>query len=148
MNHRDHVGSVRIVVNTIDGSIVQRIDYDEYGNVIQDTNPGFQPFAFAGGLFDQHTKLTRLGARDYDAFTGRWTAKDPVGFSAGDLTITHNNQNGFLTGTWLAPLTDSEVFYINSLGFQPQRSFQDQARATQIAYSADGHHWHQRLGSP
>lgn len=44
----------------------------------------FQPFGFAGGIYDQHTKLTRFGARDYDAETGRWTAKDPIGFEGGD----------------------------------------------------------------
>ena len=83
----NHLGSVRLVVNTSDNSIAQRIDYDEFGNIIQDTAPGFQPFAFAGGIYDQHTKLTRFGARDYDAFTGRWTAKDPVLFAGGDLNL-------------------------------------------------------------
>ncbi|MCC6559698.1 MAG: RHS repeat-associated core domain-containing protein [Polyangiaceae bacterium] len=43
-----------------------------------DTSPGFQPFGFAGGLYDPDTGLTRFGARDYDAETGRWTAKDPL----------------------------------------------------------------------
>jgi len=76
----DHLGSVRLVVNVTDGSVMQRIDYDEFGNIIQDTNPSFQPFAFAGGIYDQHTKLTRFGARDYDAFTGRWNSKDPIMF--------------------------------------------------------------------
>ncbi|MDH5679538.1 MAG: RHS repeat-associated core domain-containing protein, partial [Nitrospinota bacterium] len=46
--------------------------------MVSDTNPGFQPFGFAGGLYDQHTKLTRFGARDYDAHAGRWTSKDPI----------------------------------------------------------------------
>jgi RHS repeat-associated protein len=83
----DNLGSVRLVVNTADGSITQRIDYDEFGNITGDTNQGFQPFAFAGGLYDQHTKLTRFGARDYDAFTGRWTTKDPILFAGGDLNL-------------------------------------------------------------
>lgn len=48
---------------------------------------GFQPFGFAGGLYDQHTKLTRFGARDYDAETGRWTAKDPIRFRGGDTNL-------------------------------------------------------------
>jgi RHS repeat-associated protein len=83
----DHLGSVRLVVDTASGTIAQRIDYDEFGQITQDTNPGFQPFGFVGGLYDQHTKLTRFGLRDYDAFTGRWTTKDPIRFAGGDVNL-------------------------------------------------------------
>jgi len=83
----DHLGSVRLVVDIASGAVAQRIDYDEFGQITQDTNPGFQPFGFGGGLYDQHTKLTRFGARDYDAFTGRWTTKDPIRFAARDVNL-------------------------------------------------------------
>jgi RHS repeat-associated protein len=83
----DHLGSPRLVVDTATGTIAQRIDYDSFGNIISDTNPGFQSFGFAGGLYDQHTKLTRFGARDYDAEVGRWTSKDPIFFAAGDTNL-------------------------------------------------------------
>jgi RHS repeat-associated protein len=76
----DHLGSPRLVIDTGTGEIVQRLDYDEYGKVILDTNPRFQPFGFAGGLYDPQTGLVRFGARDYDPEVGRWTAKDPIGF--------------------------------------------------------------------
>jgi RHS repeat-associated protein len=83
----DHLGSVRLVVNTANGTIAQRIDYDEFGIVTSDTNPGFQPFGFAGGLYDNDLKLVRFGARDYDSESGRWTAKDPIGFEGGDTNL-------------------------------------------------------------
>jgi YD repeat-containing protein len=44
----DHLGSVRLVVNTSDGTVAQRLDYDEYGRITQNTSPGFQPFGYAG----------------------------------------------------------------------------------------------------
>jgi RHS repeat-associated protein len=74
----DHLGSVRLVVD-VSGTVAQRIDYDAYGRVIANSNPGFQPFGFAGGLLDDATGLTRFGARDYDAESGRWSSRDPMG---------------------------------------------------------------------
>ncbi len=56
----DHLGSVRLVVDATTGAIAQRMDYDEFGNVTQDTSPGFQPFGFAGGLYDADAGLVRF----------------------------------------------------------------------------------------
>lgn len=83
----DHLGSVRLVIDTESGEIVQRMDYSPFGEITTDTNPGFQPFGFAGGLYDADTGLVRFGARDYDPETGRWTAKDPIGFHGGDANL-------------------------------------------------------------
>ena len=83
----DQLGSPRLVVNSSTGQIMQRIDYDEFGNVINDTNPGFQPFGFAGGLYDQDTRFLRFGARDYDPTVGRWSAKDPTLFAGEDTNL-------------------------------------------------------------
>ena len=83
----DHLGSVRQVIDTQTGEIAQQLDYDAWGRVIEDSRPGFQPFGFAGGLHDPDTRLTRFGARDYDAETGRWTAKDPILFNGGDTNL-------------------------------------------------------------
>jgi RHS repeat-associated protein len=83
----DHLGSPRLVVNVADGTVAQRMDYDEFGRIIQDTSPGFQPFGFAGGLYDRDTQLVRFGARDYDAKTGRWTAKDPIRFDGANANF-------------------------------------------------------------
>ena len=70
------------------GSVVKRIAYDSFGNVLEDTNPALTlPFGFAGGLYDPDTALLRFGFRDYDPGTGRWTAKDPIGFAGGDTDL-------------------------------------------------------------
>jgi RHS repeat-associated protein len=79
----DQLGSPRLVLKASNDSVVQRLNYDEFGNVLLNSNPGFQPFGFAGGLYDGHTSLVRFGARDYDSWSGRWTAKDPIGFGGG-----------------------------------------------------------------
>jgi RHS repeat-associated protein len=83
----DHLGSPRLVLNVDTGEVVQRVEYDAFGVVLSDTAPGFQPFGFAGGLYDRDTRLVHFGARDYDPYTGRWTSKDPILFRAGDANL-------------------------------------------------------------
>ena len=93
----DHLGSVRLLVNVLTGAIAQRLDYDEFGNVTYEYDQGsvvtgtgglrFQPFGFAGGLYDADTGLVRFGARDYDPEVGRWTAKDPILFNGGQANL-------------------------------------------------------------
>ncbi len=83
----DERGSVRFVIRVSDGTVAQQIDYDEFGRVLLDTAPGFQPFGYAGGLYDPDTGLVRFGARDYSAETGQWLGRDPVGFAGGSLSL-------------------------------------------------------------
>ncbi len=89
----DHLGSPRLIVDVVTGVIVQELRYDAFGRVTLDTNPGFQPFGFAGGLYDPQTGLIRFGARDYDPEIGRWTTMDPIGFGGGLNHYSYSNQN-------------------------------------------------------
>ena len=83
----DERGSVLAVVDATTGAIAQRLTYDVLGRVSSNSNPDFQPFGFAGGLYDQHTGLTHFGARDYDASVGRWTRRDPSLFQGRDFNL-------------------------------------------------------------
>jgi len=85
--HYDQIGTLKAVSDS-SLNVVKEISYDAYGNILSETNEAFKvPFGFAGGLYDADTKLTRFGYRDYDAYTGKWTAKDPIGFAGGDSNL-------------------------------------------------------------
>jgi RHS repeat-associated protein len=83
----DYRGSVRLVIDTASGAVAQELTYDAWGRILSDSAPGFQPFAFGGGVHDPDTGLTRFGARDYDPEAARWTSPDPMGFSGGDVNL-------------------------------------------------------------
>jgi RHS repeat-associated protein len=106
----DHLGSVRLVVDVATGAIAQRIDYDSFGRVLADTNPGFQPFGFAGGLYDPLTGLVRFGVRDYAAEQGRWTGKDLIGFAGNDSNLYRYVFNDPLNAVDRAGLTSNHVW--------------------------------------
>jgi len=89
----DQVGSLRLITDNV-GNTVKRVDYDSFGNIINDSNPSFAiPFGFAGGLHDPDTKLVRFGYRDYMPEIGKWTAKDPILFAGGDSNLYGYVQN-------------------------------------------------------
>lgn len=74
---RDHLGSVRAVVEALTGKVVQALTFDPLGRCLGDTNPGWQPFGFAGGITDPASGLVRFGQRVYDPFVGRYLSPDP-----------------------------------------------------------------------
>jgi len=114
--HYDQVGSLRAISRVLSPDntteLVKEITYDTYGNIINDTNPTLSvPFGFAGGLYDHDTKLTRFGYRDYDAYTGKWTAKDSIGFDGGD-----SNLYGYVLGNPVSGFDASGLYYPPAVG--------------------------------
>jgi RHS repeat-associated protein len=107
---KDMLGSVRLVVDSVSGEVKQRIDYDVWGKVLSNSNSGFQPFGYAGGLLDSDTGLTRFGAREYDAESGRWVSKDLIRFAGGDTNL-------------YAYVGGDPANYRDSTGFERYRDF-------------------------
>jgi RHS repeat-associated protein len=104
----DHLGSVRLVVKVTDGTVAQRVAYDEFGREVENTNPGFQRFGYAGGLTDGETALIRFGVRDYDPIAGRWTSQDVASFAGGSPNLYTYVLNdpvniGDANGLWISP---------------------------------------------
>ncbi len=119
----DQLGSPRLVINAQTGAVAQRIDYDEFGNVIADSNPGFQTFGFAGGIADRDNGLVRFGARDYDPATGRWAAKDPIMFEGNDFNLyvySFGDPINFVDSTGLVGLFGTSVT-LNAFKREPNR---------------------------
>ncbi|MBK6695252.1 MAG: hypothetical protein IPG50_24030 [Myxococcales bacterium] len=79
----DEVGTPKIVVDAA-GVVALTAEYDAWGVALGgDANTFDIPQGFAGGLRDATTGLVRFGYRDYEPASGRWTARDPMGFSGG-----------------------------------------------------------------
>ena len=132
---KDHLGSVRLVVDSASGAVLQRIDYDAWGMVIQDTAPGAQPFSYVAGIKDADTAFDHFGFRDYDAAAGVWTAQDPIRLRVGGGYLSPEPylqrpgyvasmaQQGVSVPTYAYannnPITNSDPTGLNSVIFLP-----------------------------
>jgi RHS repeat-associated protein len=83
----DQLGSPRVLIDVATGTVQQQMRHSAFGEALEDTNPGFTPFGFAGGMYDADTGLVRFGARDYDPSVGRWVSKDPIRFGGGQSNL-------------------------------------------------------------
>jgi RHS repeat-associated protein len=83
----DHLGSVRDLTDNT-GTVQDHIDYDAFGNVTFETSLSFGDcYKYTGRESDVETGLQYNRARYYDPKIGRWMAKDPIGFDAGDANL-------------------------------------------------------------
>jgi RHS repeat-associated protein len=79
--------SVRDVMGN-DGSLLDHLTYDSFGNIVAQTNTSNAPrFQFTGMQKDEETGLLFDFRRYYDPKDGRFISQDPKGFGAGDQNL-------------------------------------------------------------
>jgi RHS repeat-associated protein len=75
---RDHLGSVRELCSST-GAIVSRMAYDPYGRTTTVSGTILPTKQYAGYYQHQTSGLYLTLYRAYDANTGRWLSRDPIG---------------------------------------------------------------------
>jgi RHS repeat-associated protein len=83
----DLLGSVREYVKT-DGTVQDRISYDSYGNIVNESNAANgDRFKYTGREWDSTFAMQFNRARYYIPTDGRWISQDQLGFEAGDANL-------------------------------------------------------------
>jgi RHS repeat-associated protein len=104
----DETGGPRAVIDAQSGVAVQKLEYSGFGMVLSDSGPGFQPFGFAGGVYDGDTSMLHFQFRDYDPQAGRWLSRDPAWFSAESSNLYQYALNDPVNRRDAKGLADSE----------------------------------------
>ena len=81
----DGNGNVSALVRAADGKYSAQYDYDPFGGTIRSagTMSAANPFRFSTKYTDDESDLIYYGYRFYNASTGRWPNRDPIGESGG-----------------------------------------------------------------
>jgi RHS repeat-associated protein len=80
--HFDGLGSVTVLTDA-KGKVVQRYDYDSFGNLKHHGHKVKQLYTYTAREYDRETGLYYYRARYYDPKVGRFINRDPVGFEGG-----------------------------------------------------------------
>ncbi|MEQ1846911.1 MAG: RHS repeat-associated core domain-containing protein, partial [Nitrospira sp.] len=80
--HADALGSVSELTDSA-GAVAKAYAYDSYGNIVDQTGSIENNYAYTSREFDSETGLYYYRARSYDASSGRFLQKDPIGRKRG-----------------------------------------------------------------
>lgn len=79
--YTDRLGSIRLVANDA-GAVIDTVDYDAFGVITYESVPGMTGrLGYAGYEVDAWAGMNRAGARYYEAATGRFFTRDPLGLA-------------------------------------------------------------------
>ena len=130
----DNLGTIRLVVNA-DGVVQNRIVYDSFGEVIEESNPGVEfRYGFTGRELDPETGLLYYRARYYDG--ERFISEDPIGFGSGDGNLYRYVFNSPLNGTDPSGLHFMPSFDMNDFNMINVNPEQARDRLRKINYTS------------
>ena len=89
--HHDRQRSLVAVTNAAQ-TVVGRISYDAFGNVLSESGVSMTRFRYSGRELDRETGLYHHRSRYYDPRAGRFTTRDPLGTADG------TNQHSYVLG--------------------------------------------------
>jgi RHS repeat-associated protein len=84
---QDQLGSVRDIVGAQTGQTIASFDYDPYGNPTHISGSTYTDFRYAGLFYEQNSRLYLANRRAYDAATGRWLSRDPLGEAVSSINL-------------------------------------------------------------
>lgn len=92
--HFDKTGNT-VAVTDGAGNIVAAYAYDPFGNVLKRTGTLYNPFTYVGahGVMDDGNGLYFMKNRTYDAASGRFIHKDPIGLNGGANLYAYAGNN-------------------------------------------------------
>jgi RHS repeat-associated protein len=122
--HQDGLGTVTDLTDSAGGT-AKSYSYDAYGNLVDQTGTVEQPYTYTGRELDAETGLYYYRKRYYDATTGRFLQKDPIGFTSGDVNLYKYTKGNPANGTDPFGLT-TLIFNIKdkTLSVDPERDGQ------------------------
>lgn len=86
--HFNHRGDT-VALTDASGNLTDSYAYDEYGKIANSSGSTENPFKYVGkyGVMDEGDDFFFMRARYYNAETGRFLSKDPIGFAGGDWNL-------------------------------------------------------------
>lgn len=86
--HQDKTGNTLALTDS-SGAVVGAFAYSPYGAVLSKSGAVTTPFTYVGayGVMDEGNNLYFMKNRYYDAITGRFLQRDPIGFAGGQSNL-------------------------------------------------------------
>ena len=101
--HADGLGSITALTDS-KGKVVQRYDYDSFGEIKRHGDKIKNTFTYTGREWDEEINLYYYRARYYDAKIGRFISKDPFhGLTNLPQTLNHYSYVGNNPVNWIDP---------------------------------------------